>query len=110
MKPFVVAAALASGKYHEDSIIDTSPGYVKVGNTLVEEEHGSLGRINIATILAKSSNVGMTMVALSLEPQQMWSTLSQPRLRSGNDERLPRRVRRACSRTMRTGGRSRSRA
>jgi cell division protein FtsI (penicillin-binding protein 3) len=76
MKPFFVAAALASGKYHEDSIIDTSPGFIKVGTTLVEEEHGSLGRINIATILAKSSNVGITMLALSLEPQQMWGTLS----------------------------------
>jgi cell division protein FtsI (penicillin-binding protein 3) len=49
---------------------------VKIGNTLVEEEHGSLGRINIATILAKSSNVGITMLALSLEPKQMWTTLS----------------------------------
>ncbi len=77
MKPFVVAAALASGKYHEDSIIDTSPGFIKVGTTLVEEEHGSLGRINIATILARSSNVGMTMLALSLEPEQMWGTLSR---------------------------------
>ncbi len=76
MKPFVIAAALASGKYHEDSIVDTGPGYVKVGNSLVEEEHGSLGRINLATILAKSSNVGITMVALSLEPKQMWSTFS----------------------------------
>jgi cell division protein FtsI (penicillin-binding protein 3) len=77
MKPFFVAAALASGKYHEDSIIDTSPGFIKVGTTMVEEEHGSLGKINIATILAKSSNVGITMLALSLEPQQMWGTLSQ---------------------------------
>ena len=77
MKPFVVAAGLASGKYHEDSFIDTSPGYVKIGNRLIEEEHGSLGRINIATILAKSSNVGMTMLALSLEREQMWSTLSR---------------------------------
>ena len=76
MKPFVVAAGLASGKYHEDSSIDTSPGYVKVGNVVVEEEHGSLGRINLATILAKSSNVGMTLLALSLEPEQMWGTLS----------------------------------
>ena len=31
IKPFVVAAALASGKYRSDSIIDTSPGMVKVG-------------------------------------------------------------------------------
>ena len=29
-----------------------------------------------ATILAKSSNVGMTKVALALEPQQMYGTLT----------------------------------
>ncbi len=76
MKPFFVAAGLSSGKYREDSIIDTSPGYVKVGATIFEDEHGSLGRVNLATILAKSSNVGMGMLALSLEPEQMWSTLN----------------------------------
>ena len=77
MKPFVVAAGLASGKYHENSFIDTSPGFLKVGATTVEDEHGSLGRIDLSTILAKSSNVGMTMLALSLEPEQMWNTLNQ---------------------------------
>jgi cell division protein FtsI (penicillin-binding protein 3) len=77
MKPFVVAAALASGQYVENSVIDTSPGFIKVGATMVEDEHGSLGRIDLATILAKSSNVGMTMLALSLEKEQMWNTLNQ---------------------------------
>ena len=76
MKPFVVAAGLAAGKYHEDSFIDTNPGYLKVGAKIYEEEHGNLGRINLATILARSSNVGMGMLALSLEPEQIWTTLN----------------------------------
>jgi cell division protein FtsI (penicillin-binding protein 3) len=76
MKPFVVAAGLASGKYVENSVIDTSPGFIKVGATTVEDEHGSLGRASLETILAKSSNVGMSLLALSLEPEQMWNTLN----------------------------------
>jgi cell division protein FtsI (penicillin-binding protein 3) len=76
MKPFIVAAGLSSGKYTHRSIIDTSPGYLRVADRLVEEEHGSLGRINIATVLAKSSNVGMAMLALSLEREHMWNTLT----------------------------------
>jgi len=76
MKPFVVAAGLAAGRYQEDSFIDTSPGYMKVGAKIYEEEHGNLGRINLATILARSSNVGMGMLALSLEPEQIWNTLN----------------------------------
>jgi cell division protein FtsI (penicillin-binding protein 3) len=77
MKPFFVAAGLASGKYTATSIIDTSPGYMKVGATLFEDEHGSLGRVDLATILAKSSNIGMGMLALSLQPEQMWTTLTR---------------------------------
>ena len=77
MKPFFVAAGLASGKYSSRSVIDTSPGYMKVGARIFEDEHGSLGRVDLATILAKSSNVGMGMLALSLQPEQMWSTLSR---------------------------------
>lgn len=77
IKPFVVAAGLASGKYVENSVIDTSPGFIRIGNTILEEEHGSLGKINLATILAKSSNVGMARLALSLEPEQMWTTLTR---------------------------------
>ena len=75
VKPFVIAAALSSGQYRPDSIVDTSPGFFKVGNAVEEDEH-NLGAIDLATILAKSSNVGMAKVALSLQPKEIWSTLS----------------------------------
>jgi cell division protein FtsI (penicillin-binding protein 3) len=76
IKPFVVAAALSSGRYQADSVIDTEGGFLAVGNTTIEDEH-PLGAINIATILAKSSNVGMAKVALTLQPQQIWTTLNK---------------------------------
>jgi cell division protein FtsI (penicillin-binding protein 3) len=75
VKPFIMAAALASGQYRPDSVVDTSPGFFKVGNTVEEDEH-NLGVIDMATILAKSSNVGIAKVALSLKPEQIWSMLS----------------------------------
>jgi cell division protein FtsI (penicillin-binding protein 3) len=75
IKPFFVAAGLASGKYDNHSIIDTSPGFFKVGVKVFEDEH-NLGAVTIATVLAKSSNVGMAHIALSLPPQQIWETLS----------------------------------
>jgi cell division protein FtsI (penicillin-binding protein 3) len=75
VKPFIMAAALASGQYRPDSVVDTSPGFFKVGNKIEEDEH-NLGVIDLATILAKSSNVGTAKVALSLKPELIWRTLS----------------------------------
>jgi cell division protein FtsI (penicillin-binding protein 3) len=75
IKPFVVAAALASGKFTTASVIDTNPGFIQIGATTFEDEH-NLGAVGLATILAKSSNVGMAKLALQLEPQQIWSTLN----------------------------------
>jgi len=69
-----MAAALASGQYRPDSVVDTAPGYFKVGTKMEEDEH-NLGVIDLATILAKSSNVGMAKIALSLKPEQIWKTL-----------------------------------
>lgn len=74
IKPFVVAAALESGRYDENSRLDASAGFLRVGTLHVEDEH-PIGVAGLETILAKSSNVGMSMIALSLEPQQIWSTL-----------------------------------
>ena len=75
IKPFFVAAALASGRFNADSIIDTAPGYIEVGTSIFHDEH-NLGPIPIATVLAKSSNVGMAHIALALEPRQIWTTLN----------------------------------
>ncbi|MFO1455405.1 MAG: penicillin-binding transpeptidase domain-containing protein [Steroidobacteraceae bacterium] len=76
IKPFVVAAALASGKYSDRSVIDTSPGFYKVGIKIIEDKH-NLGPVDIATILAKSSNVGMARIALALEPEQIYGTMTR---------------------------------
>ena len=75
IKPFIIAAALASGQYRPDSVVDTSPGFLKVGNK-IEEDESNLGVIDLGTILAKSSNVGTAKVALSLRPQQIYETLT----------------------------------
>ncbi|PZN33499.1 MAG: cell division protein [Proteobacteria bacterium] len=74
IKPFIAAAAIASGRYHADSVIDTSPGFVQVGVKRIPDRN-NLGAVSLTTVLAKSSNVGMAKMALELTPRQMWETL-----------------------------------
>ncbi len=75
IKPFFVATGLASGKFRPNSVIDTNPGFIKVGIKVFEDEH-NLGAVDIATILAKSSNVGMAHIALALDKAAIWNTLT----------------------------------
>lgn len=74
IKAFSVATALASGLYKPDTIIDTYPGWLRVGRNLVRDEH-SKGPMTITQILQISSNVGITKMILSLPPNQLWETL-----------------------------------
>jgi len=75
VKPFIAAAGIASGRYHADTIIDTNPGYVVIGPKRFPDHH-NLGAVPLTTVLAKSSNVGMIKMALTLEPKLMWDTLN----------------------------------
>jgi cell division protein FtsI (penicillin-binding protein 3) len=76
IKPLVVAAALESGDYRPSSIVDTAPGYVVVGPKKIEDDR-NLGRVSLTTILARSSNVGVTKLAMTLEADQLWNTMTR---------------------------------
>ncbi len=76
IKPLIVAAALESGDYRPSSIVDTAPGHVVIGHKRIEDRR-NLGRISLTTILARSSNVGVTKLAMSLQPEQLWRTMTQ---------------------------------
>lgn len=75
IKPFTAAAGIASGRFHPNTIIDTSPGFVRVGIKTIPDKH-NLGPISLTTVLAKSSNVGMTKMALALSAESMRQTLT----------------------------------
>lgn len=76
IKPLIIAAALESGRYRASSIVDTSPGYVVVGPKRIEDGN-NLGRVSLTTVLSRSSNVAATKIAMSLEPDQLWRTMTR---------------------------------
>ncbi|HYM35330.1 MAG TPA: penicillin-binding transpeptidase domain-containing protein, partial [Steroidobacteraceae bacterium] len=76
IKPFVAAAGIATGRFGANTIIDTAPGFVQVGYTRIQDEHNN-GAISFTTVIAKSSNVGMAKMALTLTREQMWQMLDE---------------------------------
>ncbi|WP_207062716.1 penicillin-binding protein 2 [Motiliproteus sp. SC1-56] len=66
VKPLTVAAALASGKYNPASQVDTRPGYIRVKNRTIRD-HRNYGVLDVTHIITKSSNVGATKLALSID-------------------------------------------
>ena len=74
IKPFTVIAALESGDYQPDTIIDTSPGYFAIRGKLIEDPLNR-GRITLARALHKSSQVGFAKVALKLPPEAVHDVL-----------------------------------
>lgn len=76
IKPFAVAAAMEHGRFTPTTPIDVSPGYLKVGRYLVRD-HRNYGMIDVATVLRKSSNVGASKIALSMQPETLWQLYSK---------------------------------
>lgn len=70
IKPFTVAAALESGKFTPGSIVNTSPGYFSIGKYVVQDTK-NYGRINLSTILSKSSNIGASKLALAISAKNL---------------------------------------
>jgi len=70
IKPFTVAAALESGKFRANSTINTSPGYFRIGKYVVQDVK-NYGRIDLATVLSKSSNIGASKLALGISAKNL---------------------------------------
>jgi len=76
MKPVTVAAGLESGQYQPDTKIDTAPGTLRIGPATIHDSHAH-GVLTVAEVIQKSSNVGASKIALSLDKKYMWDTFNQ---------------------------------
>jgi cell division protein FtsI (penicillin-binding protein 3) len=75
VKPFTMASGLKSGKFTPSSVIDTHPGTFRVGGHTIKDFR-DYGQINMATLIQKSSNVGISKIALAMKPMQLWHDFS----------------------------------
>lgn len=70
VKPITVAAALVSGKYNQNSRIDTNGGSFRIKGGNIKDSH-NYGALSLAGLIQKSSNVASAKIALSLEPDSI---------------------------------------
>jgi len=74
IKPFVIAAALEAGIVRPSTVIDTSPGTYTIGSKTIRDAR-NYGRLTVAGVIKKSSNVGASRIALKMQKQKLWQML-----------------------------------
>ncbi|RXS43134.1 peptidoglycan glycosyltransferase FtsI [Idiomarina sp. 29L] len=65
VKPLVVLSALENGRHKAGDVIDTSPGWLRLGGRRVSDPRNR-GELTLTEVLKHSSNVGVTKMALDL--------------------------------------------
>ena len=70
LKPFTVALALETGKITPRTVVETGSGRLTMAQYTIRDVHPA-GAQSVAQVLARSSNVGMAKIALSLPRESM---------------------------------------
>ncbi len=76
MKPFTIAAALESGRYTPDTVIETGNGWMVVAGRTVQDLFG-YGTLTTTGVITKSSNVGTSLIAASIGAGPMVDVLQR---------------------------------
>jgi cell division protein FtsI (penicillin-binding protein 3) len=76
MKPIAITSVLEHRVAAPATPVDTNPGWTVIsGHTI--RDHNNYGMLDVTGVLTKSSNVGVTQLALQLSAEQMWDTYSR---------------------------------
>lgn len=75
VKPFAVLSALEFGVATLDSVVDTSPGWMRIGGSWVRDER-NYGKLDLTGIIQKSSNMGVSKLVLSMPNEHVLSLYS----------------------------------
>lgn len=73
MKAISMIPILQSGKFYPHTEVNTAPGWVKVSGHVVKDIR-NYGKVDLNTIIQKSSNVGITKLVLSLPGNELTDT------------------------------------
>lgn len=76
-KTFTVTAALESGLFDTDSIVETTPGYFRIDRTFTVKDPVNYGPSKLERIIYKSSQVGASKLAMAMGEQPMLDVLAR---------------------------------
>jgi len=88
IKPITMIAALDSGKWKSNDIVGTAPGYMRVSGATIKDVR-NFGWLSLPAVIYKSSNVGISKIALSLSQEQQWHVYRQFGLGRATDSGFP---------------------
>ncbi|WP_144148452.1 peptidoglycan D,D-transpeptidase FtsI family protein [Paraburkholderia sp. BCC1884] len=72
IKPVVVALSIDEGKVRPQSIIDTAPGWYRIGPAVIHDTSNH-GAMTVAEAVQKSSNIALAKLALNLPAETIWN-------------------------------------
>lgn len=86
IKPLLVALAMDTGVAGPTTLIDTAPGRYTIGPNTIHDtsDHGT---VTLTEALAKSSNIALAKLALSMPAEQIWTRYQEHGL--GRTPELP---------------------
>lgn len=76
LKPFTAAVAIETGLFKPDTLIQTAPGRLTIGNRTIHDAHPA-GALTVAQVIQKSSNIGAAKIALALPSEKLWNIFNQ---------------------------------
>jgi cell division protein FtsI (penicillin-binding protein 3) len=88
VKPLAIVAALESGRYQPHTQVDTSPGWMVVDRKTLKDPV-NYGVMDITRMITKSSQVGLTKVALDLDQRSVLDVFQRFGLGSSTETGFP---------------------
>ena len=76
MKPLIAGLALETGRVTPDTVIQTAPGRITITGSTITDAHPH-GPLTVNEVIQKSSNVGITKLAMQMQPREMWELFTQ---------------------------------
>lgn len=76
IKPFTIIAALESGVFSPETIVETSPGWMMVGPHEVKDLF-NYGTLTLGGVITKSSNIGTSKVSFEIGPEPIRDVLQR---------------------------------